>query len=303
MSEVAWLPFDVRGLPDGVEYLVGDRAGPSPADLERISFYVMPYQIMRDDLGVLARMPRLRVVQLLTAGYEHLAHAVPAGVTLCNGRGIHSASTAELAMTLVLASLRDVPGFVRAQDEGRWTQGFRPSLADKRVLVLGYGSIGEALEQRLLPFEVDVVRVARTARAAENGRVHAFTDLPALLPAVDVVVVTAPLTEETRGLVDAGFLVRMRDGALLVNVARGAIVDTDALLAELTTGRLHAALDVVDPEPLPAGHPLWSAPNTLITPHVGGPSSAFRPRAERLVREQLERYARGEPLANVVRQP
>lgn len=297
VTKVAWLPFALDALPAGVECLIGDAAGPAGPDLARITFYVVPYAVMRDDTAVLGRMPALEVVQLLTAGYEHLLGAVPDGVTLCSGRGIHSASTAELAVALVLASLRDLPGFVRAQDQGAWRQGFRASLADKRVLILGYGSIGEALERRLLPFETEVVRVARTARAG----VHALVDLPDLLPYADVVVVTAPLTEETRGLVDAGFLARMRDGALLVNVARGAIVDTDALLAELATGRLHAALDVVDPEPLPSGHPLWSAPNTLITPHVGGPSSAFAPRAERLVREQLERYARGEALANVVR--
>lgn len=293
-TKVAWLPFPIENLPEGIEYLVGDAAGPS--ETERVSFYVMPYQIMRDDLSVFGRMPALEVVQLLTAGYEHLVDRIPDGVTLCNGRGIHSASTAELAVTLILASLRDVPGFVRAQDEGAWRQGFRASLADKRVLILGYGSIGEALEQRLAPFEVDIVRVARTARPG----VRPFTELAELLPEADVVVVTAPLTDETRGLVDAGFLGRMRDGALLVNVARGPIVATDDLLAELRSGRLHAALDVTDPEPLPPDHPLWSAPNTLITPHVGGPSSAFQPRAERLVREQLERYARGESLANVV---
>ncbi|MBO9522822.1 MAG: 2-hydroxyacid dehydrogenase [Nocardioidaceae bacterium] len=297
MTKVAWLPFSLDAAPEGLEVVAGSLDGPDPADLERITFYVMPYRVMRDDVAVLKAMPKLEVVQLLTAGYEHLLGDVPAGVTLCNGRGIHSASTAELAVTLILASLRDIPGFVRAQDEHAWTQGFRPALADKTVLILGYGSIGEALEQRLLPFEVDVVRVART----ERDGVHAFGDLPSLLPGADVVVVTAPLTEVTRRLVGADVLARMKDGALLVNVARGGIVDTDALLAELTSERLHAALDVVDPEPLPAGHPLWGAPNLLLTPHVGGPSSAFWPRAKRLVTAQLERYVRDEPLDNVVR--
>jgi len=297
VPDVAWLPFAIDDLPAGLECVVGEEDGPAPADLGRIGFYVMPYRIMSDDVAVLRQMPRLQVVQLLTAGYEHLVADVPADVTLCNGRGIHSASTAELAMTLILSSLRDIPAFVRGQDEGQWRQGYRQSLADKRVLILGYGSIGEAVEARLLPFEVEIVRVARTARPG----VHAMTALPELLPAADVVVVATPLTDETRGLVDADFLARMRDRALLVNIARGGIVDTEALLVELTSERLYAALDVVDPEPLPQGHPLWSAPNTLITPHVGGPSSAFWPRAKKLVREQLERYAAGEELVNVVR--
>ena len=298
MTACAWLPFAVDDLPDGLDYIIGDKTGPVPDDLGRIDFYVMPYRIMRDSVDVLGQMPRLKVVQLLSAGYEHIIDDVPATATLCNGRGIHSASTAELAITLILSSLRDIPGFVRAQDEHDWRQGFRPALADKRVLILGHGSIGEALEQRLLPFEVEVVRVARTPRPG----FHTTTDLPALLPEVDVVVIAAPLTPETHGMVDAHFLARMRDGALLVNIARGAIVDTDALLAQLVSGRLRAALDVTDPEPLPPKHPLWDAPNTLITPHVAGPSSAFWPRAKKLVREQLERYAAGDPLVNVVRE-
>ncbi len=169
------------------------------------------------------------------------------------------------------------------------------------MLIVGYGSIGSAVEDRLAPFEcARVVRVARSERTAARGRVHAVAALPELLPDADVVILVTPLTDETRGLVDAGFLARMKDGALLVNVARGAVVDTAALLAELGSGRLRAALDVTDPEPLPAGHPLWKAPGVLITPHVGGPSSAFLPRAKTLLRDQLARFALDEPLRNVV---
>jgi phosphoglycerate dehydrogenase-like enzyme len=164
------------------------------------------------------------------------------------------------------------------------------------VLLVGYGAIGEAIEARLRPFEVEVVRVARRGR---DG-VHPIAELPRLLPDADVVILIVPLTAETRGLVDADFLARMKDGALLVNVARGPVVDTDALLAELTSGRLSAAVDVTDPEPLPADHPLWDAPNLLVSPHVGGASSAMWPRAHRLVRDQLHRFADGEPLANVM---
>jgi phosphoglycerate dehydrogenase-like enzyme len=121
-----------------------------------------------------------------------------------------------------------------------------------------------------------------------------------LLPDADVVVLVVPLTEETRGLVDAGFLAAMKDGALLVNVARGAVVDTSAVVAALHAGRLHYATDVAEVEPLPEDHPLWDAPNLLVSPHVGGASSAMWPRAYRLVRDQLRRYAAGEELVNVM---
>jgi phosphoglycerate dehydrogenase-like enzyme len=221
---------------------------------------------------------------------------MPDGVTLCNGRGIHDTSTAELAVTLLLSSLRGIPDFVRAQGRHQWAAGWRPALADRTVLIVGYGAVGEAIERRLEPFEVDVVRVARRAR---DG-VHAIEELPGLLPTADVVVLVVPLTEQTRGLVDAGFLAAMKEGALLVNVARGAVVDTEALLEALDCGRVHAALDVTDPEPLPEDHALWDAPNLLISPHVGGASSAMWPRAHRLVRDQLHRYAAGEPLHNVM---
>ena len=177
-----------------------------------------------------------------------------------------------------------------------WAHGQRQSLADKTVLIVGYGSIGAAVETRLRPFECDVLRVARRARDGVAG----FGELPTLVEWADVVVLTVPLTDQTRGLVDAAFLARMRDGAVLVNVSRGPVVDTDALLAELFARRIGAALDVTDPEPPPADHPLWSAPNLILTPHVGGNTSAFRPRAVRLMTAQLERFARGEPLANVV---
>jgi phosphoglycerate dehydrogenase-like enzyme len=241
-------------------------------------------------------MSSLKVVQTMTAGVEHVRPHVPDGVLLCNGRGIHDASTAELAMTLMLASLRGVPGFVRAQDAGVWMPGTRPALADSTVLIVGYGAIGEALERRLAGFEVEVVRVARSAR---DG-VHGYDELAGLLPGADVVVLVVPLTDLTRGLVDETFLGRMKDGALLVNVARGAVVDTDALVAALRSGRICAAVDVTDPEPLPADHPLWGAPNLLVTPHVGGASTAMEPRAYQLVREQLARFAAGHPLVNVM---
>jgi phosphoglycerate dehydrogenase-like enzyme len=241
-------------------------------------------------------MPGLEVVQTLTAGVDHIRPFVPPGVLLCNGRGIHDASTAELALTLILASLRGIPEFVRAQDAGRWQPERRAALADKRVLIVGHGQIGAAIEARILPFEAEVVRVARRSRPG----VHAVDELPTLLPDADVVVLIVPGTEATHHLVDADFLDRMAPGALLVNLARGSVVDHEALATALHRGRVRAALDVTDPEPLPDGHPLWSAPHLLLTPHVGGASSAMWPRAYRVVREQLERYAAGDELANQV---
>ena len=299
-APLVWLPFDAARLdpaPQGLRY---EKADPTrddwqrPPSIDEVELYVPPYNFSRDAAELMAAMPRLRVVQTLTAGVEHLAPHVPDGVLLCNGRGIHDTSTAELVLALTLASLRGIPEFVREQDREEWHQRPLPALADKRVLIVGYGAIGEAIERRLLPFEVDVVKVARRAR----DDVHGFEDLPDLVPDADVVVLVVPLTDQTRGLVDASFLARLRDDALLVNVARGAVVDTEALLAELTSRRIAAAIDVVDPEPLPAGHPLWKAPRLLISPHVGGASSAMWPRAYRLVREQLERFAAGEPLVN-----
>jgi phosphoglycerate dehydrogenase-like enzyme len=307
-----WLPIppeEIDGLPEGPDYLFWDGGEdgtqPFPGDPADCVLYVVPY-MKRQPVKIrpLRDMRNLRVVQTLTAGVDdvlaQLDDVVP-GVQLCNARGVHEASTAELALTLTLASLRGVPGFVRAQQQERWQGDFHPALADKNVLIVGYGSIGAAIEDRLVPFEVArVARVARSARTTERGPVHPLTELPALLPDADVVILSTPLNDSTRGLVNAEFLARMKDGALLVNVARGGVVDTKALLAELENGRITAALDVVDPEPLPQGHPLWQAPGVLISPHVGGPSSAFLPRAKRLLVDQLGRLVNQEPLRNVI---
>jgi phosphoglycerate dehydrogenase-like enzyme len=289
-----WVPYpEVREqLPESLAVDVYDGAGAPPDTLDQVVFYVAPYTFDRAPLELLARMPKLRVVQTLTAGYEHVLPYLPERVLLCNAGRLHDTSTAELAVALMLASLRGFPDFVRGQDAQQWRHRRWRSLADRTVLIVGYGGIGAAIERRLAGFEVaDVLRVARRPRDGVAG----MSALPDLLPRADVVVISVPLTEATSGLVDAGFLARMPDGALLVNVARGPVVDTDALAAEVTTGRLAAALDVTDPEPLPAGHPLWRTPGVLLTPHVGGDSTAFVPRAERLIVDQLRRFAAGEP--------
>jgi phosphoglycerate dehydrogenase-like enzyme len=299
VKPLVWLPFDPSELgdpPSAFDYEVVDPSESVPDSVDRVEIYVPPYSFDPKGVEVMGRMSSLRYVQTLTAGVDSVRSAVPTGVTLCSGRGIHDTSTAELVLTLTLASLRGVPSFVRAQDRHEWEFGWHQSLADKTVLLVGYGAIGAAIEARLTPFECTVVRVARSAR---DG-VHPITELPELLPSADVVVLVLPLTDETRGLVDATFLSSMKDGALLVNVARGPVVDTEALLAELRSERIRAAVDVVDPEPLPADSPLWDAPGLLISPHVGGASSAMWPRAHRLVRDQLHRIAAGEEPVNVM---
>ncbi|MEU1899166.1 2-hydroxyacid dehydrogenase [Nocardiopsis dassonvillei] len=269
--------------------------------LDEVTFYQVPYtpstQGVDARLDMIARMPSLEVVQLLSAGYEQVLPLLPDHVTLCNGRGLHDASTAEHALALILAAQRDLPRWALAQREHHWGSAQLRSLADSRVVIVGYGSIGQAVESRLLPFEAEVVRVASRARPDEG--VHGVDELHALLPGADIVVLVTPLTEATRGLFGAREFALLRDDALVVNVGRGPVLDTGALLAQ--KGRVRAALDVTDPEPPPADHPLWSAPGVFLTPHVAGGSAAFYPRARAFMDAQLARWAAGEPLANVVR--
>lgn len=241
-------------------------------------------------------LPDLQLVQLLSAGAEKFVGRLPERVLLCNARGAHTPSTAEWAVAAMLASLRGIPYFVREQEAGRWSFATHSSLVGARVLVVGAGDIGRTIGRMVAGFDVELTYVARTAREG----VRSTDELPELLPHADVVVVIVPVTPETTGMVDAAFLAAMRDGALLVNAARGVVVDTDALLAELTSGRLRAALDVTDPEPLPAGHPLWAAPGLLLTPHVGGAVPETNDRATAAVIEQLGRILAGEELLNVV---
>ncbi len=293
-----WVPYAdwpaALDLPPGVEADVWDGGDELPATPPEV--LVLPYMAGSAPAGRLAGLPGLRVVQTLTAGVDDVRPLVPDGVVLCNARGVHDASTAELAVALVLASLRGLPGHVRAAQRGEWAHDTRPSLADRRVLLVGYGAVGAAVEARLSGFECEVRRVGRRAREG----VEAFEALPGLLPWAEVVVLTVPMTDDTRGLVDAAFLAALPDGCLVVNVARGPVVVTDDLLAEVTSGRLLAALDVTDPEPLPPEHPLWRCPGVLVSPHVGGDTTAFLPRALRLVAAQVRRYVAGDPLANVI---
>ncbi len=296
-----WLPAPdsaelMGGLPDGMAADVWTGGEQLPDSAGEVEVLVMPFGVRRSRLTVLTTLPRLRLIQLMSAGAERVIPHVPAGVTLCNARGAPDAAVAEWIAAVILAQVRGLPALMAAQQRGTWEFSEIRPLAGQTVLIVGYGSIGEAVERMLTPFGVTVERIARHARPG----VPSLDGLPAILPKADIVVLLVPVTPATTGMVDARFLAQMHDQALLVNAARGSIVDTDALLAELRSGRLRAALDVTDPEPLPAGHPLWTAPGLLLTPHVAGAMTTAIPRVMAVVRDQLARYATGEPLLNVV---
>jgi phosphoglycerate dehydrogenase-like enzyme len=294
-----WLPDSLdkfSPLPPGIEADVWAGGADLPDSADQVEFVVLPFGVKPEIIRKIATLPSLKTVQILSAGADHILPYIPAHITLCNARGAHTAATAEWTAGVIIASVRNFPRFAVAQHDGRWDYALSESVGGKHVLIVGYGDIGAAVERRLAGWDVTVERVARHAR---DG-VHAIGELPGLLPRADVVVILIPVTDETRQLVNKDFLRAMKDGALLVNAARGVIVDTDALLEELTSGRIRAALDVTDPEPLPEGHPLWQAPGLLLTPHVGGAIYEARERAYRVVSEQLARLAAGEPLRNVI---
>ena len=290
------------GEVPGVEFVRWDLDGPAPRD--RFDIVVPPYWGGTRPLARLEGVD-VRLVQWQSIGYNGVTKVLPEGLPLANAATVHETSTAELALALILAAQRGIPDFVRAADAHRWEGGTRPSLADRRVLLVGYGGVSRAVEARLAGFEVSIERVARSARAERNPAgetvsVHALTELDTRLAEAEIVVLAVPLTADTRGLIGAPQLAAMPDGALLVNVARGPVVDTEALVGELRAGRLRAALDVTDPEPLPADHPLWDCPNALVSPHVGGDSTAMLPRVAALIRRQIAHLRAGEAPENLV---
>jgi len=295
-----WIPDkegrDALGeLPRDVSLGLIPSDGELPPEILDAEFLVPPSGDARV-LELLGRMPGLRVLQTLSAGVDWLLPSAPPGVRICDAGGTRDIAVAEWVLAAILASTMGLDELRDRQREHRWERRQPSELAHSTVMILGDGSIGGAVEARLEPFEVELIRVARHARPG----VHAVDDLPALLPRAEIVVVLLPLTPETTGLLGAELLGRLRPGALLVNAARGPILDTEALLPLLQAGRVRAALDVTDPEPLGADHPLWDAPGTLITPHIAGDTPAAQRRAFALVGEQVGRYVRGEPLANAV---
>ncbi len=303
-SAVLWVPpgttpEHLAGMPSGVTVREIPVDGDLPASLGPADMLV-PHVRRTRLREVLPRLDGLRVIQTLSAGVDFIDGMVPDGVVLCDAAGVHDIGVSEWVLAAILAMQRELPLYVRQQGRAEWKGA--PALAREldraQVLIVGHGSIGRAVAARLRPFGARVAGIARTPRQGDG--VHGLDQLDALLPEADVVVVLLPLTAETRGLVDARFLARMKDGALLVNAGRGAVADTQAITDAVLAGRIRAALDVVDPEPLPADHPLWSAPGVLITPHVAGTSEHFIERAWALVADQLRRYMAGEPLRNVV---
>lgn len=291
------LRADLGELPDGVEVVVWDMTGAAPRD--RFDMVVPPYMSMDDVIESLSEI-EVGLVQGQSIGYDNVEGRLPEGIVFANALSVHETATSELAVALTLAAQRRLPDFVRAQDRGEWTGGGAPGLADARVTLLGFGGVGRAIAARLKPFEVDLRAVASHGRLQDEVEVFPLGKLYEVLAETDILVASLPGGEATRHVIDDRALAALPDGALVVNVGRGPLIDTDALVDHVRRGRIRAALDVTDPEPLPEGHPLWSLDGVLIAPHVGGATDAMRPRIARLVRQQIERLHRGEEPLNVV---
>jgi phosphoglycerate dehydrogenase-like enzyme len=296
MNHVIWTQWDDLEIPASFKKLSPATTPVNGGDFSQVTFYVPAYMGGRAALELTKQMPNLKILQMPNAGYDDAMEFVRPGMILCNGRSIHDDSTAELAVGLTIASLRGFPEFVRNQDKGKWVHTREKSINDRKIGVIGFGSIGSTVARMLAGFSVEIMPFTQSGR----DKTTPISDLDKHLPSLDVVILILPLTKESKHLFDARRLALMKDGALLVNVARGPIVDTDALVKELNSGRITAALDVTDPEPLPEGHALWSAKGVLISPHVGGNTTAFEPRARRLIKSQLELLAAGKPLNNII---
>jgi phosphoglycerate dehydrogenase-like enzyme len=296
-----WLPegparAGVGELPEPVEVRLIPRRGALPPEIEAAEFLVPPFGSRRV-VEALPRLGALRVVQVNSAGVDWIAPAVPEGVTLCSARGTRDAPVAEWVVGAVLDAYKGLARFRRQQEQAQWAPHMPRELAGSKALIVGLGSIGRAVAERLLPFGVEVTGVASRPR----GDVHGVDAIDELLPQADIVIVLLPAAPDTVGSFDRERLARLKTGALLVNAGRGPVIDIDALLDELESGRLQAALDVTDPEPLPPDSPLWKLPNVLITPHVAGDSPAADRRIYELVGDQIRRHLAGRPLLNVVR--
>ncbi|MGA1592582.1 MAG: 2-hydroxyacid dehydrogenase [Candidatus Nanopelagicales bacterium] len=296
MTEIVWTQWDDLTGPEGFEMLNPKNAPLDSARIKDVTFYVPTYMGGRNALLPIQEMPNLKYIQLPNAGFDDALEFLKPNVTLCNAKGVHDMSTAELALGLTISSLRGFPHFYKMQSAGQWDHRRMHSLSGKKVGLVGYGSIGKKFAQMIEPFEVELTAFNRSG----SDGAQPISQLDDYLPTLDVVVLILPANPESVKLFDSRRLGLMKDGALLVNVARGVIVDTDALIGELTKKRIFAALDVTDPEPLPKDHPLWGMENLTIVPHVGGNSTAFEPRIRKLVKSQLDLLAAGKEIENIV---
>jgi phosphoglycerate dehydrogenase-like enzyme len=293
-----WTQWSNLSAPEGITLLSPDNFPLDSSDLTQVDMYVPSYMGGANALSYAAKMPNLKILQMLNAGYDDAMAYLRPGLTLCNARGVHDASTAELAVGLAIASRRGFAEFIREQATGTWNHRRFPALSDSKVGIIGFGSIGKEVARKLSGFDVSITAFTQSGR---DGTVK-IDDLDKHLPQLDIVILILPLSDSSRHMFNAARLASMKDGALIVNVARGPIIDTEALIKELNSRRIYAALDVTDPEPLPQGHPLWSAPNLIVVPHVGGNSEAFEPRGRALIESQLKLLAAGSPLEHVVAQ-
>lgn len=284
--------------PGDVRLVKWDLSSPPPTT--EFDLIVLPYLSSLAPIDALTGI-RARLIQSPAIGYDGIAARLEPGHVVANGASVHETATSEMAMTLLLAAQRELPRMIEAQVAHAWpaTPVFVDGLADQNVLLIGYGGVGRAIADRLAPFQVQLTIVASHARQAEDGtRIRGIDELSGLLPHTDIVILAVPLSATTRHLIDDAFLDRLSPGALVVNVSRGAVADTDALVR--AAGRARFALDVVDPEPLPPEHPLWTQNGVIITPHAAAASRAMGPRMDRLVRKQIERMLAGEEPINVV---
>ncbi len=296
MNQVVWCQWNDFAIPQGWKLISAPIDTLSKSELSETSIYVPTYMGGKKSLDPILELPNLRIVQLLTAGYEDVLSFMRNDQILCNARGVHDFSTSELAISLVLAHFKNHHEFAGNQSQGFWNHKTIGSLYGKEIAIIGAGSVAQRLKSMLVPFECKVTMFGQSAREG----VQAISTTQATIGKFDCVVLLVPLTSGTRNLVDSAFLADMKDGALLVNVARGPVVNTDALCAELKAKRLFAALDVTDPEPLPKEHPLWGFENCTVVPHVGGDSTAFEPQAHAFLAEQFQGMAQGQQPINII---
>lgn len=290
----------VGRFPKNLKPVLWDLVNAPEVELDEIEIAVMPYMANPGTLKNVRSAPSLRIVQTQTTGFDGMVQLIGDRANINTAAGVHAAATAEMAIGLAIASLRGFPQAVRDQQDGRWNPMLWPGLADRTVGLVGVGGIGEEIRKRLEPFEVNLLRFGTTARKDEHGEIFSTKDLAERAGEIEVLILIVPLTDSTMHLVDAELLARLPDGATVVNVARGPVVDTQALVAEVTSGRLNVASDVFDPEPLPTDHPLWQHPNALIIPHNGGNTAAFFPRMVKLLKSQIAAWSAGEAGENLV---